>query len=103
MSTVRNVTSGTRRRKLQAAWFLLNRVHISKQSENKSEMKGYQNTSIHVFCKWITNTVIPSQTAFYYKLIFLWIKCSKNYSLAFQDLEEFFSKAPYLLRWRILQ
>jgi len=46
MSTVRNVTSGAGRRKFQALWFLLNRMYISKQSEDKSEMKGMQNTQV---------------------------------------------------------
>jgi hypothetical protein len=49
MATVRNVTSGAGRRKFQAARFLLNRVYIAKQSEDKSKMKGMGNT--RVICK----------------------------------------------------
>ena len=101
MATARNINSGVGRRKFQAAWFLLNRVYISKQSEDKNEMKSMQNTQ--VICKWVTYTVILSQRTFCYEFTFLWIKCSKHYSLAFQDLEELLHKAPYLLRWRILQ
>ena len=40
MATIRNVTYGAGRGKYQVAWCLLNRLYISKQSEDKSEMKG---------------------------------------------------------------
>jgi len=46
MATARNINSGVGRRKFQAAWFLLNRVYISKQSEDKNEMKSMQNTQV---------------------------------------------------------
>jgi hypothetical protein len=46
MATVHNVTSGAGGGKFQVAWFLLNKVYISKHSEDKSEMKGMQNTQV---------------------------------------------------------